>query len=403
MKDGRLGKHKGYRWTKEAAAAAGGWWTTAQTHGLDLRNNSIGFLRFVLAGLVIFAHSFVISGRFGPEPLHRLGAREDLGWVAVDAFFILSGFLIVASFLRLRSTGRFLWHRFLRIMPGFWACTLVTALAVLPAVYWLRHGELASFFSSENSVWHYITSNLYLHPRQQRVVVADMFLESAKPWVNGSIWTLVWEVACYVGVAILGMVGLLRERRWLVTAAFALAYVGYVTASLLDLDQIVGVADATRVLGLACHFAAGMTAYFWMPRLRWSALLAATSLAAFVAAAAADLLFVVSPLALSYLLWYGAARLPLTGFDRRVDLSYGLYIYGAPIQQSLLYLGIATGSVWTFFGVSMAVTAALAFASWKLVERPALALKGMRLPWRRPNVTTPPADVDHPIQSPAVN
>src|SRR3954451_5058370 len=86
--------------------------------------NAIAFFRMVLAILVIASHSFALGG-FGPDPFGRITeGQHNLGAIAVSLFFLLSGFLITRSVLRSRSVGRFLWHRFLRVFPGYWVCLL---------------------------------------------------------------------------------------------------------------------------------------------------------------------------------------------------------------------------------------------------------------------------------------
>ena len=104
----------------------------------DPRRNTLDVVRIALALLVAFSHAIVM--RTGHEP--RWG-NSTLGDLAVDGFFVLSGFLVTASYQRIAtSTGRpglwtvvrFGWHRFLRIMPGFWVCLMVVALVVAPLV-----------------------------------------------------------------------------------------------------------------------------------------------------------------------------------------------------------------------------------------------------------------------------
>src|SRR5947209_4258685 len=85
----------------------------------DPRKNSIDFLRFTLAFLVIVTHGFWLSGQ-GSDPLYALSRHQDsLGPAAVLGFFTLSGFLITRSSQH-SSFWRYLWHRSLRILPGFW-------------------------------------------------------------------------------------------------------------------------------------------------------------------------------------------------------------------------------------------------------------------------------------------
>jgi peptidoglycan/LPS O-acetylase OafA/YrhL len=136
-----------------------------------------------------------------------------------------------------------------------------------------------------------------------------------------------------------------------------------------------------------------MAAYYWIGRVRWPAWLFVAMLAVLVAAARLDLLFAVSPLALSYAIFWMAARLPLRQFGRRMDLSYGLYIYAAPLQQAFIYLGLTALGLPVFVAASLGVATAFAWLSWTFIERPALAAKdaGWRdlLPGRRPPAEAP--------------
>ncbi len=112
------------------------------------RKNSLTFLRFFLANLVIFSHCYPLGG-FGSESL--LGSnKESYGSLAVESFFILSGFLITRSYTTSSSIWRFLWHRFLRIFPGFWICLVVTVLIFAPIIYW-----------SENRYYDWLLSKYY--------------------------------------------------------------------------------------------------------------------------------------------------------------------------------------------------------------------------------------------------
>src|SRR5262249_27888331 len=66
--------------------------------------------------------------------------------------------------------------------------------------------------------------------------------------------------------------------------------------------------------------------------------------------------------------------LPVIPAARFGDLSYGLYIYGWPVQQTICYLRPGL-SWWVLFLVSMAPTAGVALLSWHHVEKRALSLK----------------------------
>jgi peptidoglycan/LPS O-acetylase OafA/YrhL len=86
----------------------------------DPKNNSIGFLRLILAIAVVYSHSFALGG-YGLDFIKNITHRQySIGSFAVDGFFACSGYLITASYLRSQSFTVFLWHRFLRLMPGYW-------------------------------------------------------------------------------------------------------------------------------------------------------------------------------------------------------------------------------------------------------------------------------------------
>ena len=91
----------------------------------DPRRNGFDVLRLLFALLVAIAHG--ISAHTGEQPRIGLSGIGDFG---LDGFFVLSGFLVTRSWFRLESFPRFAWHRFLRIMPGFWVCLVVVAFVV---------------------------------------------------------------------------------------------------------------------------------------------------------------------------------------------------------------------------------------------------------------------------------
>jgi peptidoglycan/LPS O-acetylase OafA/YrhL len=76
---------------------------------------------------------------------------------------------------------------------------------------------------------------------------------------------------------------------------------------------------------------------------------------------------------------FAAMHLPMRGFDRRVDVSYGLYIYAFPVQQLLVMYGVTRFGFGTYFFSALTITLALAAASWFTIEKPSLSLKHLDL------------------------
>ena len=113
-------------------------------HTFDAHRNSFDALKLVLAGLVVIDHGVILQS----GGVHTVNGTA-LGEFAVDGFFVLSGFLVCRSYLRLNSLPRFVWHRVVRIMPGFWACLLVTAFIVAPLVAILEGKPFTAAFTGE--------------------------------------------------------------------------------------------------------------------------------------------------------------------------------------------------------------------------------------------------------------
>jgi peptidoglycan/LPS O-acetylase OafA/YrhL len=337
--------------------------------------NSIGFLRFALAATVVVHHSYRLSGH--ADPLSRLTRDHvDLGIVAVAGFFALSGMLIARSADRARSTGDYLWHRVLRIFPGFWVCLIVCAALFGPLFWFVEHRTLDGYLAiAENGPLSYVLSNASLAVGQTQI---DHLLPT-NPYpfgMNGSLWTLPYEFAWYLVTGAVAALGLLR-RRVAVTILLAILVLPQNLGLPQPLLAVPGLGYAlSSRFGLA--FTAGILAYLWRDRVRLDDRLAAVAVVVGLAAAFNRLFPIVGVAALSYWLLWAAWRLPLRGFDRRRDTSYGLYIYAFPVQQGLVLAGVAAMPIPVFFAASLLATIPFAIASYDLIEGPALRLKRWR-------------------------
>jgi peptidoglycan/LPS O-acetylase OafA/YrhL len=357
---------------------------------LHRQGNSIGFLRFALAALVILHHSYVLSGH--RDPLDRLTRGDlDLGNVAVSGFFVLSGFLITRSAERAPSIWRYLWHRVLRIFPGFWVCLVVCAAVIGPFFWLVERGSLGGYATiSDHGPLGFVVSNAALSINQTRIdgLLASLPYPSA---MNGSLWTLSYEFSWYLITGALAIVGLLRARRLLIVAVALLIAPQFLPGGHpLGGLPLLGYGLISRY-GLA--FSLGILAYAWRHRVPLDDRLAIVGAVAFLASLATKTVPLVGVPAMAYLILWAAWRLPFRRFDLRWDLSYGVYIYAFPVQQGLALLGAATLPVALLFPLALAATIPFAFASYVLVERPALRLKSWSpsIPGRQPAEPAPPA------------
>lgn len=344
---------------------------------LSGRDNSLSAVRLGLAAAVILAHAWPLGG-------YGASAWERLGTIGVAGFFALSGFLIAGS--RMRSDFRpYLARRARRIFPGFWGVLLMTGFVFAPIGAVIGGGGWDPAQSLS-----YVVDNATLVMTHPTIGATLSGAPNPGMW-NGSLWTLMYEFAAYLlcGAAL----GIGWVRRHLAVSAAAVVIVLPVIA--VAVGELSGPAHMlTSALRLFPFFAAGVLAHALRDRLRTTTPVAALAVAAVISLAVASeqLLNALGPIPVAYALLHIGATWK-TSIAAKEDHSYGLYVYGWPVQQLLGMAGLgALVPAPVFAVVSFACVLPLAIASWRLVERPAMRLPLPSLP-ARPSGDLHPADL----------
>lgn len=337
------------------------------------RANNFDAVRLLAALAVVFSHSFLIAeGSEANEPFVRMtGNQCILGLVGVFVFFILSGYLVTGSWCRRPAIGDFAMRRMLRIMPALVVNMLVCAFLIgplvtqLPSLAYLGSPGLAAFCRK--------VMTLDPGPLQlPGVLFAD---NPVGLLVNGSLWTLRYEAMMYATVLLLGLARLLRLSTALVLTAAGIAAVAAERA----LTPYGDIGEWAWFLGF---FGSGMALYFLRERIAFRgyfALLALLALAGFVWLGQFIMLF---PLAGAYLvIWFARRHDRWLDYSRHVgDLSYGLYIYGWPSQQLVMWLSGGQARWWEVCLGALAIAVPAAWLSWHGVEKWALRWRCSREP-----------------------
>jgi peptidoglycan/LPS O-acetylase OafA/YrhL len=354
------------------------------------RDNNFNLIRVVAALAVLVTHSFALAtGSRDAEPLDgTLGMT--LGTIAVDVFFLTSGFLVTSSLLTRQRTGAYFWARMLRIYPALWVMLLLTVFVLGPA---LTSTPLSTYLASSKTYKYVLKCSTLIGGVAYNlpgVFEGNPF----KGEVNGSLWTMPYEVRMY---AILVLV-------WLVLRAAAEARLLVFRAVMVISSIAAGIGviaghfffpPASLFLRLFFMFFTGAAFFVLRKHIRidrWVLLPLIAGLAV-TAAGNKDAFFVVYVVSIAYVLFY-AAYVPagfIRQYNRVGDYSYGIYIYAFPIQQTIAAL-IPGVSVSGMLVISAAATVLMATLSWHLLERRALALKarfvrpvGFREPFPRQN------------------
>jgi peptidoglycan/LPS O-acetylase OafA/YrhL len=319
--------------------------------------------------MVLVGHSFAITGH--DDPTLPLVGGAELSHLGLLLFFAISGYLVTASWLSDPRIGVFAFKRGLRIVPGLVVSLVLTAYVLGPLV--TTHDRTAYVADPETS--SYVTANTlglvnYVTPPQLGVQptyhLPGVYESNPQHAVNGSLWTLPVEVRAYALVAIAGLLLALTRARLLGALVLAAACA----------------VAARHNTDLMAVFAGGALLHALRHRVRLNAGLFV--LAAFAAPAAYALpgglqdaiLLVAVPYAMFFLAFRGLAR--LRSLTRPGDVSYGVYIYAWPLQQVVVE-ETDTASPLAVMLLAGAATYAIALASWRAIEKPALRLKsGMR-------------------------
>ncbi len=328
------------------------------------RRNNFDALRLVAAISVMFSHAFLIAqGTQKHEWLILLtGNQSILGLCGVFVFFAISGYLVTQSFELTDDPLRFLAKRALRIFPGLFVATLLSAFVLAPFVTSL----VTSTYFSRPQPYQYVLANTLLDPGVHELPGVMFVRNPVGLEINGSMWTLRCEFMMYLMVLGLGALRLLT-----LPAALGLLALGIACLRFPGLGFLGGWG------WLLSFFAAGMVIYKLRDSRIFDPRVALLALAGLILSVPLRQFILLFPLFGCYLaLWLALnPRLPAIPAARFGDLSYGLYIYGWPVEEAVIWLSAGRAPWWQVFATALPATAALAFLSWHLVENPALRLK----------------------------
>jgi peptidoglycan/LPS O-acetylase OafA/YrhL len=328
------------------------------------RKNNFDLLRLALAFSVCLSHLGEVSGTQAFHPL----AWYFYSGVAVDCFFVVSGFLIFRSYQNSSGVLSYMNKRVRRIYPAYLTVVLLSAL-FLPL--------LAD-----------ATRELYLSPAWFRYLLSNLgfmnFLQTSMPTlfmgnplhvINAPLWTIKVEVMFYLSVPLIFIL-LRRWKKWLVLTLLYVASIAY-SIIILDLYRSSGtylyLSLSKQLPGQLTFFLGGGAIYLYYPLFRQHLSKLLPLALIFLAAKGHTLLPEIYPLALAIAVISFALCLPSLGnWGKYGDISYGVYIYHFPIIQVFTALDLFRGHPWTSFVFLILCILFTSFLSYHLIEKPFL-------------------------------
>jgi len=337
----------------------------------ETRDNNFNLIRAGAAVGVFISHCFPLAG-FGIG-----GKSQLLGYLSLNTFFIISGFLVTRSFFFRGDVLTYLRSRALRIFPGLFLALLYTVFIVGAIFTTLPY----SAYMSDSLVYEYTIKNVVLFLPDTPSNIPGVFLDSKyRPIANAPLWSLPYEVACYISLMLLALVTRARNN---------ITIFRFVTVSLLLIFFIIFVANYVSgsskfaiFLGkesfrLGAMFMVGVVLYLARNKIIIShRIMMGLALIILMSTFYKPIFVVFTYACLGYFVLY-LAYIPngiFREFNKLGDYSYGIYIFGYPTQQALEQI-TPNLDLLQFFIISFSITLALAILSWHMIESRALSYK----------------------------
>ncbi len=330
------------------------------------RATGFDYLRIFLSISIVAWHTVRVC--YGPEAELSTwsGAYRPLLFTVIPSFFALSGFLVAGSLVRVNSLPVFLTLRAMRIFPALCCEVLISALLIGP---FLTGISLHEYFSSSHFYAYFLNILGNIH-----FFLPGVFTTNPTPETNLQLWTIPAELHCYLLVAVLSLVAVTKRPRLFTFIAVSFNIFAFVHDSAKDIIKV-GFSPSPDFI-VVC-FVWAVLIYLNREKVAYSGWLAALSIAFGWFAITWKLnTAYLAPLPIAYLTIYiGLLNPKKTFLILAGDLSYGIYLYGFPVQQSIAYVLPDHRQWYSNLALSLILSGILAWLSWNLVESPVLSRK----------------------------
>lgn len=333
----------------------------------DGHDNFFTPLRLFFAILVVIGHAFVVGLRdpmADPQPFFDY----SFGYLAVNLFFIASGFLVTKSMLYRGDIAEYASARLLRIYPGLLVHVLFVMFIIGPLATSLTLGDYFThidFLKQPFVVLSFISAQMWL---------PGIFESNAEQMGSAPLWTLRYEILAYIGTAIIFSLGLLKKK-WMVLAQFILPSIAWIFAHRFGVFEVLP-ATLQNLLRFGIAYGLGAAIYAYRDRLTFHALGIPVVIALAVLTSKFQAFEITMNIMLAYMvMWAAYIKAPKLEFLQKLsDVSYGVYIYHWCILQ-LVFMWLPELSVTGLFLIAMPITYIVATLSWHFVEKPMLQHK----------------------------
>ena len=333
----------------------------------DGHDNFFTPLRFIFAFMVLIGHAFIIGTRdvlAEPQVFHHY----TFSYLAVNLFFIASGFLVTKSMLYRGDMAEFSSARILRIFPALAAHVFFVILIIGPLVTnmpireFLTHPDV---LSQPFKVLSFYKTEMEL---------PGTFENNNETLASATLWTLRYEVLAYIGTGIAFALGLMRKK-WMVLAQFVIFAVAWFSAQSLGVFEALP-ATGKNLLRFGVCYTLGAAIFAYREKIRFHILgVVAITIAASLTNGTAIFEVMTAIMLAYFIFWAAYIKLPKLNHLQSVsDISYGIYIYHWVIMQTINHY-FPSIDPWQLIAFAAPLTILISMASWRWIEKPMLRSK----------------------------
>lgn len=339
-------------------------------------NNLFDFTRLMAAIMVIIGHSGFVLGLNTNEYIGLLFGVKAIHGSAVSVFFAISGYLITKSYIKNPNPYVFFKNRVLRIIPGLCFFCLVSFVVI--GITFIH--EDFNIYIKKN--YNYLF-NVFLFPDNYKMYGVFETNTDAN-YINRSLWTLKYEFLMYILIILFGVLQLLKKQT--VYICFSLLLLLFLLGQFFNIEyQLPLNMLSGALIEFSFMFFCGATFYFLEKKIEriknitFIMLLLLYFTVRFLILAS-ETRFLILAILLPFLtLTFCKIKIPyINNAAMFGDFSYGIYLWGYPVQQSFAYVykdTFITHNIYLFSFVSIIMSLLFAIVSWYLIEFPFLKLK----------------------------
>ncbi|WP_095055805.1 acyltransferase [Pseudomonas sp. Irchel s3b2] len=326
---------------------------------LKRENNNLDVFRILAAIMVIYGHAYALLPNNGQSDfIGRMLEYDYSGSLAVKIFFFLSGLVVTNSLISKGNAYEFVISRLFRIWPALITTIIICTVIIGPI---LSTKTIEEYFSDPSTA-SYITGNISLHTNY---ALPGVFEFNKYPnTVNGSLWTIPYEVYAYVTLLSLFMIGISRSH-----ALAIFTFVIIAAAPILKFDFIYNVFPTnheTLMLGPCFAYGSIMAILKENININISTAIGSWTLFFILKGSKIEMYALYSAIFITII--YLSSTAALLKIKPNHDISYGVYLWGFPVQQILsIYIseyGILANQI-----IAIIISCILGYISWILIEK----------------------------------